>query len=179
MKICLDAGHGGKDPGACNGDLHEADAALDMVLMLKKYLLEKGAEIICTRELDVYVPLGTRCKIANEAKVDCFVSIHLNAADREEANGVETLKYPGSVKSAKLANEIQKRIIEATGQRDRGLKDRDGLYVLKHTNMPAALVETGFISNNTEAKEFLFSDKRELIVRAIGDGILAYFNNKD
>lgn len=174
MKVCLDAGHGGKDPGACNGDLHEADAALDMVLKLGAYLNQHGAQVIYTRDTDIYIPLSTRCKIANEAQVDCFVSVHLNAADAKQAHGVETLKYPSSVKSEALAKSIQDKIIAATGQTDRGLKDRPGLYVLKHTDMPAALVETGFISNDEEAKEFLFSDKRQVIVEAIGEGILEW-----
>lgn len=179
MKICLDAGHGGKDPGACNGDLHEADAALDMTLKLGTYLNAKGIQVIYTRDTDIYIPLGTRCKIANEAKVDCFVSIHLNAADVPQAHGVETLYFPSSTKSEALAQCIQTKFIAATGQTDRGLKPRPGLYVLKHTDMPAALVETGFISNDEEAREFLFSDKRQVIVEAIGEGILEWLKQND
>lgn len=171
--VCIDAGHGGKDPGAINGIYEEAEAALDIALRLGSLMTEAGWDVIYTREDDTFVELYDRYKIANEAGADCFVSIHLNSAENKSANGTETLVYsPNSIEACDLAESVQNLLIAYTAFRDRGIKYRPGLCVLKRTKMPAILVETGFISNDDEAK-YLFSQTiQESIAEAIKNGIL-------
>ena len=187
MKICLDAGHSfgvngkGKDPGAVNKELNlkESYIAMELVSMLNDLLVKNGHEIIFTRTNGSdTITLKKRCDIANEADADIFVSIHLNSCDNSKANGIETLRYNKSSKKATvLANEVQRSLIFHTQAMDRGVKERNDLYVLKHTDMPAILIEVGFISNNTEALKLSDDEEyRNKIVTAIAEGIKSYSN---
>lgn len=181
MKICLDAGHSygknglGKDPGAINTELRlkESVIAMDMVLLLGKMLEEKEHTIYYTRlNGSNDITLARRCRIASDVGVDLFISIHLNSSDNKDAHGIETLRYDTkNIKTIRYADNVQKRLIEATGARDRGVKIRNDLYVLKHTSMPALLIETGFISNNQEATDLNDPYYQKLICKAIVQGI--------
>lgn len=172
MKICVDAGHGSRDPGAVNGEYKESVIALEIVLKLGEVITAGGDEIVYTREDDTFVELYDRCKIANNAGCDCFVSIHLNSAESKQANGTETLVYgPSSVSACKLAEIVDRKMVEATGFRDRGVKFRPDLCVLKRTKMPAILVEVGFISNDDEVKQLVDESVQEKIAEAIYSGI--------
>ena len=171
MKICIDAGHGGHDPGAVNGIYKEADIALQIALRLGSLLEKNGNEVVYTRKNDTFIELYDRCKIANTTGCDCFVSIHLNSADNKQAHGTETLVYGPNMSATRLAEIVNRNMVNATGFRDRGVKYRPELCVLKRTKMPAILVETGFVSNDEEAKD-LISEATELaIAKAICDGI--------
>jgi len=91
-KIVIDPGHGGKDPGAIGkSGLMEKDINLKLGLMLKEKLeREAGAKVVMTRDRDVFIPLEERTAIANREEADLFISIHVNAAPRRSASGVET-----------------------------------------------------------------------------------------
>ena len=80
MKIVIDAGHGGTDPGAVNRKHYEKDVALSITLKVGQLLSKAGADVIYTRTTDRTVELGERCQVANNASADYFISIHLNAA---------------------------------------------------------------------------------------------------
>jgi len=110
-----------------------------------------GLSTKLTRSSDVFIELSDRCDIANDWEADYFVSVHLNCNGSTVA-GIETL-YKSSA-GKELAGPVQKEMIAATGDTDRGLKYRDDLYVLDGTNMPAILVEVGFISNPTFESKF-------------------------
>ena len=171
-RIAIDAGHGGRDPGAVNGIYKEADIALQIALRLGSLLEKNGNEVVYTRKDDTFIELYDRCKIANTTGCDCFVSIHLNSADNKQAHGTETLVYGASSEGAcKLAEIVNRNIVSSTKFRDRGVKYRPELCVLRRTIMPAILVETGFISNDEELKSLLSDFVQELIVVAISDGI--------
>lgn len=144
MKIALDAGHGGTDPGAVSGVEKEKVWTLKLAFEVEKYLKKLGHEVVMTRLHDVFVPLPTRCLIANRAKCDLFVSIHLNAGGGE---GSEVLIYPGS-----RARPIAERVLKSLGRffKIRGVKDRSDLAVLKGTEMPAVLIEVCFIDNKND-----------------------------
>lgn len=172
MKILLDAGHGGNDPGAVNGKLHEADAALDIVYKVGKILSLNGVKVYYSRKCDIVVELDERTDLANALGVDYFCSIHLNSFSSPSARGIETYHYPGSKKGAELAKIIQKNLIAATGAVDRGVKTAK-FYVLKHTNAPAVLVETGFISNHEEGEKLFDDEYQNRVAKAIAEGILA------
>lgn len=174
----VDPGHGGTDPGAVNTILgyEEKVAALDIGLLLRKELEGKGATVYMTRVDDRYPTLTWRTDQANAAKVDAFISIHLNSAADKTANGVETLVYKAnSGVSGQLANVVQENLVAATGFRNRGVKSRPDLHVLKATKMPAILCEIGFISNDEEAN-FLFSALfQKEVATAIANGIIKVF----
>jgi N-acetylmuramoyl-L-alanine amidase len=154
--ICVDPGHGGKDPGAVFHGTNEKDIALTVALMLKVELEKKGHQVVMTRTDDQFITLAERCRISNRAQVDRFVSIHLNAdADPDaegmrEARGYEILHAEGSVRGKWLATTLDSLLLEQHSIPSRGVKARDRLYVLNRTNAPAVLVELGFIDSRSE-----------------------------
>lgn len=177
-KIVIDAGHGwakdtGGDPGAVNGTYYESVATLAIAKKLKTRLVENGYKVKMTRTGgDKDLSLAERCKIANDWDADCFISIHLNAAANKTANGVECLRYPKvGARTKNLANNIQTSLVAATGFRNRGVKERGDLYVLKHTTASAVLIECGFISNETEKKKLFNSAFQNKIADAILKGV--------
>lgn len=172
-KVFIDPGHGGSDPGACNGAHHEAVYALDIAKRLGTALERKGVKVRYTRTDDTYVPIGARYDAANAWGADAFVSIHLNSA-QPAASGVETLVYRGTGRAAHLAALVQEQVIGATHSKNRGVKARPDLGVLRGTDMPAILVETGFISNADECAKLATRDYRQAVAEAIARGICAW-----
>ena len=150
--IVIDPGHGGKDPGAVYAGYKEKDIVLPIALYLGGFLSHPSSEAnlkincVYTRTADIYVPLRDRAFIANSIKADAFVSIHVNASPKHNARGEEIWIYPGSIKSAKLANSIATYIDEIVPGRFRGVKEGN-FYVLRKTKMPAVLIEVGFLDN--------------------------------
>jgi len=174
MKICIDPGHGGKDTGALGPTgLTEASVALAISQYLADKLVALGLIVRLTRDTDVFIELGARCGIANIWAADYFVSVHLNC-DGPTAAGIETLYKTDKGKA--LATPIQREMIEATGDTDRGLKYRSDLYVLNGTNMPACLAETGFISNPDFEAKFRTADYQILLADAIAAGVAQYLD---
>lgn len=174
MKICVDPGHGGNDTGAVGPTgLTESSVALAIGQYLAVTLESYSVGVRMTRTADVPVALGTRCAIANDWNADYFVSIHLNC-DGPTACGIETLYKTNNGKA--LATPIQKQMIVATGDQDRGLKVRNDLYVLNGTKMPACLAETGFISNPDFETKFRTADYQQLLADAIAQGLAIYLH---
>lgn len=170
--IVLDAGHGGKDPGAVNGTKYEKVAALQIAKKVGEKLKAKGYNVKYTRSKDVYFTLQERCTMSNNWDADIFVCIHLNAATNKDAKGIETWRYQnvGST-TKKLADEVQTELIAATGAKNRGVKTTTNLYVLKHTVASACLIECGFISNDAEAKKLFTSSYQDKLATAIAKGV--------
>lgn len=172
IKVCIDPGHGGSDPGAVNGSKHEAVAALAIAKKVGSLLKAKGVTVKYTRSSDKYVKLSDRCRISNEFGADAFVSIHLNAATNTDAAGIETWRYENvGAKTKKLADNVQTELIGVTGAKNRGVKTTTTLYVLKHTVASAVLVECGFISNREEARQLFTEKYQSKIAQAIANGV--------
>ena len=172
MKICIDPGHGGFDPGACGYGLKESDVNLKYALLLRQLLTQKGHQVIMTRETDKTMSLGERTRFANNNKADLFISCHCNAAANPQAHGVETLVYSDkSVSAYYLARAIVESLEKDCSLKSRGVKFRRKLYVLKNTKMPAILIELGFISNEQEAKRLAHLDFLKLAAYTIADEI--------
>ena len=167
MLICLDAGHGGKDSGACGAYSKEKNIALTAAIYLGEELTKLGFEVMYTRTTDTYVKLIDRARLANNRKADLFVSIHCNSAASAKAHGTETLCY----EPCRVGELIQEALIKETGLTNRGLKTRKDLAVLNLTEMTAVLVEMAFISNPDE--EDLLKNEAWLkrCVKAIARGI--------
>lgn len=175
-KVFLDAGHGGKDPGALGNGLQEKDIVLQVTMKIGDILRSHGLEVIYSRTTDTFLELHERANMANNAKADVFVSVHCNSAINTSARGVETYSYPGSSEGEKLAKAIQDSIINAKiFSHNRGTKTAN-FAVLRQSKMPAALVELGFISNKLDAE--IQKTKQDKMALAVAKGILNYLGIK-
>lgn len=168
--IMLDAGHGGDDPGAVYQDHIEKDDNLRLVLALGPILEENGVQVLYTRTTDIYQTPFEKAQIANRSGADYFISLHRNFSPTpNQYSGVETLIYDKSGIKLEMAENINAALAEI-GFNNLGVKARPGLVVLRRTQMPALLVEMGFI--NTDADNELFDQNQDAIARAIAYGIL-------
>ena len=168
--IMLDAGHGGKDPGAVYNGRQEKDDTLALTLAVGEILQGRGIDVLYTRTTDVYESPYQKAMEANEAGADFFVSIHRNSYPTDNTvSGAETLVYDKSGLKLQMAENINEQL-EAIGFVNLGVKERPGLVVLRRTRMPAVLVEAGFINSDTDNQ--LFDDNFDDIALAIAEGIL-------
>ncbi|BDA10385.1 hypothetical protein MU1CBH_14130 [Megamonas funiformis] len=184
--ITIDPGHGGSDSGAVGPNGYtEKEGAFAISQKVASILNQSGAKVVMTRDsdVDVYGPnasarneLQARVDAGNNANSDIFVSIHCNAFVNPAANGTQTFYYGSSYQGQRLAQSIQEKMIEANGLRDRGISTCN-FYVVKHSYMPAVLIETAFITNYDE--EALLSDDewQTTMAKAIAEGINEYFSN--
>ncbi|OAT81121.1 N-acetylmuramoyl-L-alanine amidase [Desulfotomaculum copahuensis] len=171
MKIVIDPGHGGKDPGAVgHSGLKEANVNLQVALKVAEKLQRAGLSVKLTRTTDAFVDLQPRCDIANSWGADYFVSIHCNSAGAPQAYGTETYCYKFGGKGEVLAKAIQAELIAATGRANRGVKEAN-FYVLRKTSMPAVLTELAFISNLEEERLLASAAYQEKCAMAIAKGI--------
>jgi N-acetylmuramoyl-L-alanine amidase len=214
-RIVLDAGHGGKDPGALGAEkLREANVVLAIARELRRELVLRGFEVVMTRDGDVFLPLGERTDVANQRDADLFLSIHANAAKSRKLAGVETylldtrydkqtarvaarengtsvkdlsdlhmllasLKLGNNERyAARYANLVQSSLIRRLRKSyadttDLGVK-RGPFLVLFQADMPAILVEVGFVSNPAEGRRLGSRDFARAAAEGIADGVSAY-----
>ncbi|MCI8651037.1 MAG: AMIN domain-containing protein [Oscillospiraceae bacterium] len=172
--VVLDAGHGGSASGAVYEEIMEKDITLPITLRAAELLREKGYNVVLTRSTDVYMDLYDRCEIANSVEADAFVSIHANASSSNLSfQGTFTYSYPDSTRGEKLADCIQKAVVSRTGSIDRGLLTND-YVVLRETTMPAALLETGFMSCHEELMQLIRPDYQEKLAQGVAAGVESY-----
>lgn len=168
--IMLDAGHGGRDPGAVYQGRQEKDDTLNLVLAIGQILQERGIDVEYTRTTDVYETPYEKAMEANNAGVDFFVSIHRNSFPIDnEVSGVESLVYALTGIKYQMALNINEQL-EGIGFVNLGVHARPNLVVLRKTKMPAVLVEVGFM--NSETDNILFDNNFQDIALAIAEGIL-------
>ena len=211
--VVIDAGHGGKDPGAIGRKgLKEKGVVLDIAKRLKRKLNNLGINVILTRARDEFLSLSRRSRVANVKKADFFISIHANASRSKWISGVEVFylseavddnkravrvaknynldlkeKYSGPdteqiiwhllfrddrKSSIELAEEVSRSLSRNLSQRNRGKKPAR-FYVLQ-TNVPAILIEVGFISNSREEQRLRTGSYRDKIAQGIANGIVQY-----
>lgn len=189
--IVVDPGHGGVDPGAMANGLEEKDLTLPIALATGAKLSQLGAQVIYTRTSDVTVGppddttagLAARAALANRDNADVFISIHANELGDPNYSGLMTFYGASSgyvdnvtrtpivvAQSRALAQDVQQAVLQATGEVDRGVKSAD-FYVLGNTAMPSVLIETGFISNRTEAAHLADPTYQQTLGSAIAAGI--------
>lgn len=172
--IVLDAGHGGKDPGAISkAGRMEKDFNLAMVLKVAELLREVPfVEVSLTREDDTFVELNDRAGYANQRQADLFVSIHGNSfTDNTAISGSET--YYTREESKAFADVLHKYVVEATGFIDRGVRKKE-LRVTKATTMPAVLLEIGYMSNPQEEQTLFSEELQNRVAESIAAGIREY-----
>lgn len=177
MNITIDPGHSGPvEPGACAAGLTEAAIVLDISRTLAALLEAAGHSVAMTRTNDISTDdLGFRAAVANEQPADLFLSIHCNAASNQAATGTEVYFYPGSSQGAALADCIRRRIVAATGLVDRGSKEAS-FQVLRETACPAALVETAFLTCESDRQLLATGQGRVKFSIAIYQGLEDFLN---
>ena len=185
IKIYIDQGHNPRDfnTGAEGNGFFEQDITYDIGVRLYRLLLQNpDFEPRLSRPTpDTLIgtsnstSLSERVREANRWGADVFISLHTNAAARDSASGSEALIYSYSSTVARaLAEDILDEMTAITGLTNRGVIERPGLYVLRRTNMPAVLVEMGFITNPKDAELMAYSPG--LFAEGIYRGILKYYD---
>ncbi|MBL9137273.1 MAG: N-acetylmuramoyl-L-alanine amidase [Verrucomicrobiales bacterium] len=197
--ICLDAGHGGKEPGQKSGNRLEKQYTLALAQELRGRLVDAGFSVVMTRRSDAYVDLAERPAIAIRNSADLFVSLHYNASPDggSDASGVEVYAMtPEGAKSTNVSADVgslrawagnendrenvlfayhmQRSLLQRLpGTMDRGVR-RARFLVLRLAEMPAILIEGGFMSNAGDARWIYSETGRGRMAQAIVDGIQAY-----
>jgi N-acetylmuramoyl-L-alanine amidase len=171
--VVVDAGHGGIDRGGQPGQKNQEKIyTLAVSQKLAAKLRAAGFKVVMTRSDDTFVGLGTRCAIANSQSDAVFVSIHFNAAPRVGATGVETYYYTG--KSSSLAAAVHREVLRVMGTEDRHIRQR-GFYVIRKTNIPAVLVESGFLTNPAEFRRIANPSFQDELAGAIARAIVSKY----
>lgn len=175
--ICVDAGHGGHDPGAISGGHRESDIALTHALALGAALERLGYAVLYTRTTDRFLELAARAKAANEHGARLFLSVHCNASVSTKASGAWILHELGDEVSGRLAASVASYLDanirpaepgDAVAHPDRsGWTGDRSLYVLRATHMPALLLELGFISNEGDRGRLLDPTATDLAAAAV------------
>jgi len=177
MLVIVDAGHGGKDPGAVGKQSKEKDITLAISLLLREELRRRNVSVYLTRDKDIFLSLEDRCRIANNLSASYFISVHINSAVNLQAKGYEVYCYriknnntitKAGILAQSILDTFRKNLV---GFVNRGVKEAN-FYVLKYTKMPAVLVECGFISNLEEEKRLMKNETQLLIAQSIAEGLI-------
>ncbi|NDI34037.1 N-acetylmuramoyl-L-alanine amidase [Chengkuizengella sediminis] len=190
LKVVIDAGHGGKDPGALgvNG-LKEKDVNLDISFKVRNILEERGHEVILTRENDTYISLQDRVKFTNQQNADLFVSIHANAHHDPSIKGSLVIyynnqypdkDYPASKAmsvltpySKTLAQSVLNGLVTEAETKNLGLMSK-AVYVARMGSIPSILVETAFLSNEQDAERLVDESERQKMAIGIANGLESF-----
>jgi len=171
VKVCIDHGHGGSDPGAVALGDYEKTFNLDIGLRARTVFQSDAITVVMTRTTDVAVSLQGRCDIANNNGVNRFISTHCNAGG---GTGTETYAYASGTESAHLAGHVQSEMVAHMATTNRGVK-YSGFYVLLHTNMSAVLGEVAFLDTTADNNKLSSTTYRQLAARAYLHGLQASY----
>ena len=177
----LDAGHGGTDPGALgklNGKtVNEKDLTLSITYKVKAMLDSNGYKTAMTRTGDTLPSLSERPQMANDKDCALFASIHINSAEDESASGTEVYYSEENngdeygLTSQEFATNVLDGMLKYMKSNDRGIRMANWA-VIRRSNMPAVLIEVGFISNEKELKLMCSDDYQNKVARGIAEGII-------
>ena len=175
--VVIDPGHGGTDNGAYYGGIAEKTINLEISKKVKNILEKYDINVYMTRTSDVNTSLAARTNLANSVGADLFISIHINAIAKSNIKGTEILYKSNSLKVDGVTNKIlsenlSSSVSEYADTYKRGIINRTNLYVLNRTNMPAALVEVGYMTNSSDLRKLKSDSFREKTAEGIADGIL-------
>lgn len=176
MKIAIDPGHGGRDPGAVGIDLGllEKVVTLDFGLALRDFLLTYGFEVVMTRTDDTFVSLRQRAEMVNRARPDLLLSLHVNSSENREANYLSAYVFSRQSPAAKVGEAVLQSLASVSGWPNGGVRVNN-FYILRETIPPAILLELGFISNPEQEAALSRPDFRRQLTRAIATGLAGYY----
>ncbi|MGF1589628.1 MAG: N-acetylmuramoyl-L-alanine amidase [Pleurocapsa sp.] len=177
-RVVIDPGHGGDDPGTIGIDgVREKDVILPISLDVAEILRKQDIEVIMTRDTDNFISLQGRTDMANDIDADLFVSIHANAINlsRPDVNGLETYYYQSG---RRLAEIIHWSILNGVNIDNRDIR-RARFYVLRHSTMPAVLIEVGFLTGAVDSSRLKDPNHRRLMAEAIARGIVEYLKQNN
>lgn len=180
--IVIDAGHGGFDPGAVgvNGVL-EKDVALAIAKQVAALLEMSGAEVIVTRDSDKALAdnkrddIHKRAEIAQNSKASIFLTIQANSIPNPKWHGAQVFYHPDSQEGFRLADNVQREMIRVLQNTDRVALPIKTVYLLNHLEIPAVVVEVGFLSNPEEEQALTEEDYQNRMAWSIYNGIVNYF----
>lgn len=185
--VVLDAGHGGKDPGAGaeNYRVAEADITLKLLLYLKEYLEENtDIQVFCTRTEDVYPTLQERADLALGLEADLFISWHCNASESSKRSGTEIIfnaeqGKEASFNSRDFAELCQEKLLAALGTKNGGLANRQDLHIVRRATMPVVLIETGYLSNEKDLALLKDEEKLQEAAYAVYEAVLEAYERME
>ena len=184
--IAVDAGHGGADPGAIGvTGVTEKEINLILAQKLESLLTEKGATVVMTRTEDSTFSenkkedLDKRAALVEEKEAELFLSIQCNAVPNHDLRGAQTFYYPDSKQGKLLAETIQARFVKTLKNTDREAITLSSAYIMSKLEIPAIMVEVGFLSHPEEEALLRDDAYQEKITAAIYGGILDYYKKKD
>ena len=192
LLVVIDAGHGGDDPGkvGING-VYEKDLNLQIAGLVKLFLEANDVEVVMTRDSDQGLydadasnkkvqDMKRRIALIDEAEPALTVSIHQNSYPEEYVHGAQVFYYTGSAQGQRLAECIQRQLVErADPENKRQVKANDSYYLLKKTGVPIVIVECGFLSNSAEAEKLCTPEYQDRVAWAIHMGILQYLSENE
>jgi len=171
--IVIDAGHGGNDFGAVYEERYEKSITLPVAILAYNLLTDAGYDCYIMREVDEYVGLNERIDIANLLKGKVFINIHANSYKDTSVHGMLTM-----YKDEKdLAKAIQDNVLALTGAKDMGLVHTDSMLITNKADMPAIILEMGFITNTNEWNNLSDSEYQMKIAQGIKNGVIEYLNS--
>jgi N-acetylmuramoyl-L-alanine amidase len=181
MKICIDPGHGGADPGAIGTQpfrLEEKDFNLSLALLLEEELEARGHWTVMTRRRDRSLSLAARADFSNRLEADLFVNIHANAAETPTVEGIEVYCFPGSATGENAATQVLNEMITMfPDHRNRGVKEAN-FDVLRLTEMTAILIESEFLTHPAQLEFLADPQNQRNLALAISAGISAFAGSK-
>lgn len=187
--VVVDAGHGGDDPGAVSrSGVLEKEVALQIALKLRDYLQQSGAYVVMTREEDrdladsgtkgyrkrKVADLHARVQLIEQVQPNFVISIHLNSIGSPRWYGAQTFYNPTIEESKRLAHLIQQQLVFNMENTTRVAKQDNSIFLLKSAQVPAVMVEVGFLSNVEEAKLLSQESYQNRLASSIYKGVLAY-----
>jgi len=174
--VVIDAGHGGKDPGATSVlGFYEKTVNLSVAHKVARLLEQRGLRVKMTRTSDYFVELEDRVAIANNLRADLFVSIHSDSFPKSTRRGYTVYIARSASSSSRRAASAIARSMSGTGLNSFGVQTA-GYHVLTGTRGPAVLVELGYLSNRSEAALLRSGSFQSRLAQAVADGISDYFN---
>lgn len=184
--IVIDVGHGGNDPGkvSANG-IKEKDVNLQIALYLKDYLIAQDYTVFLTRETDCGLydenvsnkktsDMNNRIRFFKEKNAACVVSIHQNSYPDTIQHGAQTFYFTGSEEGKSFAEAVQSSLLKMDDTNTRLAKSSDSYYLLKHSSVPAIIVECGFLSNPEETAKLTDTNYQKQLAHSICLGICNY-----
>lgn len=182
--IVVDAGHGGKDNGATHHGVEEKNQTLPMAKTIAKSLTDAGASVILTRSDDTFIPLNERPGMANRSHADLFISCHFNSNSVEESrSGIIVFYHKDDSMDMLLAECLRHEVAKTSGLPDLGTWSDGRIYssgfaVLRGAQMPAVLMELGFLNNSKDRERIQKQEFRDAVAQAVVKGVKVFFGDE-